>query len=236
VQRKAFLAALAGLGASAAGIGAARALTGGGSAPAATPLPLPPGGVIQTAFAIGPHVNVIDTAGPWEVFQDAGVGAGGSSPFELYTVAESIQPVEATAGLTIVPEYSYGAAPQPHVVVVPAHHSSEPTHRWLRRAARAADVVMSVCTGAFVLGSAGLLDGRAATTHHDFYADFESSFPRVELVRGERFVEAGGVATAAGLTSGIDLALRIVERYLGRSAAEETAGYMEHESARWRTG
>ena len=66
-------------------------------------------------------------------------------------------------------------------------------------------------------------------------SEFESSFPRVELVRGERFVEDDRVATAAGLTSGIDLALRVVERYLGRSAAEGTARYMEHESARWRT-
>jgi transcriptional regulator GlxA family with amidase domain len=196
---------------------------------------MPQEGVIRAAFLIGPGVNVIDTAGPWEVFQDAGVGSGGGSPFEQYTVAETIDPVEASAGLTIVPEYAYASAPQPNVVVVPAHQSSEATLGWLRRAAARADVVMSVCTGAFVLASAGLLDGRTATTHHDFFDDFEASFPKVELIRGPRFVEHEDIATAGGLTSGIDLALRVVERYLGRPAAAGTARYMEHESSRWRS-
>jgi transcriptional regulator GlxA family with amidase domain len=196
---------------------------------------MPQEGVIRAAFMIGPGVNVIDTAGPWEVFQDAAVMTGGSPPFEQYTIAETIDPVEASAGLTIVPEYAYATAPQPNVVVVPAHQSSETTLGWLRRAAGRADVVMSVCTGAFVLGSAGLLDGRTATTHHDFFDDFEASFPKVELIRGVRFVEHDHIATAGGLTSGIDLALRVVERYLGRPAAAGTARYMEHESSRWRS-
>jgi transcriptional regulator GlxA family with amidase domain len=199
------------------------------------PLPMPRDGVIRAAFLIGPGVNVIDTAGPWEVFQDAAVVNGGSPPFEQYTVAETIDPVEASAGLTIVPDYAYAAAPRPHVVVVPAHQSSPATLGWLRRVARRTDVVMSVCTGAFVLGEAGLLDGRTATTHHDFFSQFETSFPKVELVRGPRFVEHDDIATAGGLTSGIDLALRVVERYLGRPAAAGTARYMEHESSRWRS-
>jgi transcriptional regulator GlxA family with amidase domain len=237
VKRRAFLAAAAaGVGLPVAGIGIARALTDEeASAFPASPLRVPADGVIRTAFMIGPHVNVIDTAGPWEVFQDAGAGSGRSSPFELYTVAESTQPVEGTAGLTIVPDYAHDEAPQPQVIVVPAHHTSDASRGWLRRAAAKADVVMSVCTGAFILAEEGLLDDRRATTHHAFLSEFESSFPRVQLVRGERFVEDDRVATAAGLTSGIDLALRVVERYLGRSVAAGTAGYMEHESSRWRT-
>jgi transcriptional regulator GlxA family with amidase domain len=237
VKRKAFLAAAAaGVGLPVAGIGVARALTEEEtSALPASPLSVPGDGVIRTAFMIGPHVNVIDTAGPWEVFQDTGAGSGGSSPFALYTIAESRRPVEGTAGLTIVPDYAYDETPQPQVIVVPAHHTSDPTRGWLRRAAAEADVVMSVCTGAFILAEEGLLDGRRATTHHAFVSEFESSFPRVEVVRGARFVEDDRVATAAGLTSGIDLALRVVERYLGRSVAAGTARYMEHESSRWRT-
>ena len=238
MQRRTFLGAAiaAGVGLPVAGVGVARALTDSEtSALPVRPLAVPDDGVIRAAFLVGPHVNVIDTAGPWEVFQDVGAGTGGSSPFELYTVADSTQPVDGTAGLTIVPDYAHGDAPDPQVIVVPAHHASPGTLSWLRRAAAKADVVMSVCTGAFILAGEGLLDDRRATTHHDFHSEFESSFPRVELVRGERFVEDGRVATAAGLTSGIDLALRVVERFLGRSAAEATARYMEHESARWRT-
>ena len=112
---------------------------------------------------------------------------------------------------------------------MPAHQSSDRTLAWLRRVARRADLVMSVCTGAFVVAQAGLLDGKSATTHHGFFDDFEASFPATRLVRGRRFVEHERVATAGGLTSGIDLALRVVERYLGREAADATAEYMEYE-------
>ena len=87
---------------------------------------------------------------------------------------------------------------------------------------------MSVCTGAFVLAETGLLDGKTATTHHGFYSDFQSEFPRVRLVRGRRFVEHERLATAGGLTSGIDLALRVVERYLGSPEAIATARYLEY--------
>jgi transcriptional regulator GlxA family with amidase domain len=92
---------------------------------------------------------------------------------------------------------------------------------------------MSVCTGAFQLGFAGLLKGREATTHHGFYESFAKEFPDVTLRRGLRFVEGPVISTAGGLTSGIDLALRVVERYFGRSVAKTTAEYMEYQSTGW---
>ena len=200
---------------------------GGHDALPARPIPVPPDGSIEVAFAIGPGVNVIDTAGPWEVFCDA-VISGGPARFELFTVSSSTDPVEGNSGLRIVPRYSYENAPQPHVVVVPAHDATEETLAWLRKVARRADLLMSVCTGAFVLAETGLLDGKTATTHHGFYSDFQSEFPRVRLVRGRRFVEHERLATAGGLTSGIDLALRVVERYLGSPEAIATARYLEY--------
>jgi transcriptional regulator GlxA family with amidase domain len=190
-------------------------------------LPLPSGGTIRTAVAIGPGVNVIDMAGPWEVFQDAAVSRG-AAQFELFTVAEDTTPVQASGGLTITPTHSYDAAPAPHVVVIPAHQSSDRTVQWLREVAPQADLVMSVCTGAFVLARTGLLDGKTATTHHQSYDAFAAEFPAIHVVRGQRFVEHDRLATAGGLTSGIDLALRVVERYLGRDAAAATARYMEY--------
>jgi transcriptional regulator GlxA family with amidase domain len=178
--------------------------------------------------AIGSGVNVIDLAGPWEVFQDAAV-AGGAGRFELYTVAEDTAPVYASGGLVIRPTHAYEAAPPPHVVVVPAHDASARTVRWLRSVAPRADLVMSVCTGAFVVAEAGLLDGLTATTHHQSYDALQAAFPSVRVVRGRRFVEHDRVATAGGLSAGIDLALRVVERYLGDEAAGATAAYMEYE-------
>jgi len=97
--------------------------------------------------------------------------------------------------------------------------------------------VMSVCTGAFHLAKTGLLDGHQATTHHDFFDPFAERYPKVELVRSRRFVEAGDrLFTAGGLTSGIDLALHLVTLYFGEDAAARTATYMEYESDGWRSG
>src|SRR5215204_236125 len=79
-----------------------------------------------------------------------------------------------------------------------------------------------------VLAQTGLLNGKTAATHHQSYDSLASRFPKVRLVRGQRFVEHDHVASAGGLTSGIDLALRVVERYLGRKAADATARYMEY--------
>jgi transcriptional regulator GlxA family with amidase domain len=190
------------------------------------PLPVPTDGTIRTAVAIGPGANVIDLSGPWEVFQDAAV-AHAAGQFELYTVAESTGAVDASGGLRIDAAYTYDTAPQPHVVVVPAHDATERTLDWLRHVARRADLVMSVCTGAFVVADAGLLDGKTATTHHQSY-DLLESYPSIRVLRGRRFVEHDRVATAGGLSSGIDLALRVVERYLGRDAADGTAEFMEY--------
>jgi len=201
----------------------------------------PATGKIRVAFVIGPRATVIDFTGPWEVFQDVHIDGRGTThddmmPFELFTVADSTDPIVATGGLRIVPDYAFADAPQPHVIVVPAVKRSDAMLEWLRRASPKADVTMSVCTGAFILGHAGLLEGKKATTHHDFFGEFEKAFPGVTLHRGRRFVENPGVSSAGGLTSGIDLALRVVARYFGRETADRTARYMEYEGTGWIEG
>jgi transcriptional regulator GlxA family with amidase domain len=116
-------------------------------------------------------------------------------------------------------------------VVVGAQGGDPKLADWLRHRNKETDVLMSVCTGAFQLGKAGLLDAKQATTHHNFYDKFQKSFPKVKLVKGKRFVQS--IYTAGGLTSGIDLALHIVEKYYGRDVALQTAKEMEYESTRW---
>jgi transcriptional regulator GlxA family with amidase domain len=196
--------------------------------------PLPKRDRVRVAFMLGEHANVIDTAGPWEVFQDASTPEGDSAPFELYTVAPQEGLLEMTGGLRVQPHYTIKNAPAPNVIVVPAHKSTAQSRDWLARASAGTDVTMSVCTGAFQLARAGLLKGVAATTHHDFFDSFAKEFPDIELRRGLRFVDSGRIATAGGLTSGIDLALHIVSRYFGVEAASATAAYMEYSSDAWR--
>jgi transcriptional regulator GlxA family with amidase domain len=141
-----------------------------------------------------------------------------------------------TGGLKVKPSYSIANAPQPNVIVVPAQRATDETRAWLRTAAEKTDVTLSVCTGAFQLARAGLLNGVAATTHHDFFDGFAKEFPTIELRRGLRFVDNGRIATAGGLTSGIDMALHIVARYFGEETATKTARYMEYSSEAWQSG
>ena len=212
--------------------------SGGGETRPLTP---PAKGKIRVAFVMTERATMIDFAGPWEVFQDVHVEGRGASheemmPFELYTVSESRKPIRTSGGMQVVPDYAFDDAPLPHVVVVGAQQGSPGLSPWLRKVAEKEVVILSVCTGAFKLAQAGLLDGRAATTHHDFYDRFAKQFPKVRLVKSTRFVESDDalIFTAGGLTSGIDLALHIVERYFGRDVAQQTAIYMEYESDGWK--
>ncbi len=203
------------------------------AADAPSPLVPPAKGPIPIAFVISDGAVVIDFAGPWEVFQDAAAPSG-KEGFHLYTVAETTRPITASSGLKIVPDFTFDAAPAPKVIVIPAQHGATPAMlHWIRKSAATADVTMSVCTGAFVLAETGLLSGKSATTHHSAYTEFAMQFPDVHLKRGARFVEEGNLASAGGLTSGIDLALRVVERYYGRERAEQTADMMEYQGQGW---
>jgi transcriptional regulator GlxA family with amidase domain len=152
----------------------------------------------------------MDLCGPWEVFGSA-AAADGRQLFDLYTVAATGEPVVASSGLKIVPDYTFETAPAPKVIVIPAQSGEGPDLiDWVRMSSKTTDVTMSVCTGAFVLAKTGLLSGKSATTHHGGFFRFAAEFPDVRLRRGARFVEAGNLATAGGITSGMDLALRVV--------------------------
>jgi len=198
------------------------------------PLTPPASGAIPVAFLISEGAVMIDFAGPWEVFQDVNIPGSANSPFRLYTVAETAKPIHASGGMRIVPDYTIANAPAPKVIVIPAQSPlSDATKQWIRKATQKTDVTMSVCTGAFALASTGLLSGKPATTHHSSYASLAAQFPDIQVRRGARFVEVGNIATAGGLTSGIDLALHVVERYYGRDVARQTAFDMEYQGEGW---
>jgi len=202
-------------------------------APPSNPLVPPAHGGINVAFPISDGAVIIDFCGPWEVFQDTAVPGSMESAFHLYTVAETLQPITASGGMQIVPRYTFETAPAPKVIVIPAQQSNEAMRQWIRKSTKTTDVTMSVCTGAFVLASTGLLSGKSATTFHAAFAEFEAQFPDIHLKRGARFVEDGNLASSGGLSSGIDLAFRVIERYYGRAAAERTAYNIEYQGKGW---
>jgi transcriptional regulator GlxA family with amidase domain len=193
----------------------------------------PPNGSIPVAFVVSEGAVIIDFCGPWEVFQDVSVPGRDEDPFNLYTVSATTAPIHASGGMRIVPDYAFEAAPPPKVVVIPAQSGSDAAVAWIRKAARGADVVMSVCTGAFLLARTGMLSGKGATTHHASFKALAMAYPDVSVQRGARFVDEGSVATAGGLSSGIDLALHVVERYFGREVAKSTAYQMEYQGQGW---
>jgi putative intracellular protease/amidase/YHS domain-containing protein len=191
-------------------------------------------GQIPVAFLISDGAVVIDFCGPWEVFQDVMIPGSDEMPFRLYTVAETKKPIRTSGGMQITPDYTIQDAPPPKVIVIPAQSAPSPAVlEWIRKASKTTDVTMSVCTGAFVLAKTGLLKGKSATTYHGAFERFAMQFPDVQLKRGARFVENENLATAGGLSSGIDLALRVVERYYGREVARKTAYNMEYQGQGW---
>ena len=204
------------------------------AAPAeANSLKPPAKGDIPIAFVISEGAVVIDFCGPWEVFRDVMV-SGGDHPFRLYTVSDKTDPIHTGGGMKIVPDYIFANAPAPKVIVIPAQSEpSEAMLKWIRESTKNTDVTMSVCTGAFVLAKTGLLSGKSATTFHAAFGTFAMQFPDIRLKRGARFVEDGNLASAGGLSSGIDLALRVVERYYGRDVAQKTAYNMEYQGQGW---
>jgi putative intracellular protease/amidase/YHS domain-containing protein len=203
---------------------------------ALSPLKAPASGPIPVAFVISKGAVLIDFAGPWEVFEEADIPGHDmmENPFDLYTVAETLDPVTVSGGMKVVPNYTFQNAPPPKVIVIPAQRGdSDALLDWIRKSSKTADLTMSVCTGAFVLAATGLLNGKAATTHHAAYSDLEMKFPDVQVKRGARFVEEGNLATAGGLTSGMDLALRVVGRYFGTDAVQRTAFQLEYQGQGW---
>ena len=185
-------------------------------------------------------VEVLDFAGPFEVFSRTRLVPGPearrsdeSAPFQVFTVAKWRAPISATGGLQVIPHYGFGDAPRIDVLVVPGGFGSRAlledaeTLDWVRRTAGLARRVTSVCTGSLVLGKAGLLRGRRATTHWAALDLLASIDPQVTVERDPRVVD-DGIISSAGVASGIDMAFYVVERLHGREVADETARYIEY--------
>jgi putative intracellular protease/amidase len=191
---------------------------------------------MNVAFVISDDFNLIDFAGPWEVFADVMSHDNGKMKHYLhtYTVSADRKPVNSR-GTVVVPQYTFADAPKPDLIVIPAQNGSPALLEWLRKQNEAKTTIMSVCTGASILAKSGLIDGHSATSHHDALEYFSKQYPKVKWLSGERYVRStDNIYTAGGLTSGIDLALHVVELKFGRDMAQNTADYLEYTGQGWK--
>jgi transcriptional regulator GlxA family with amidase domain len=199
----------------------------------AAPLRVPAGYTRNVAIVLYEGVELLDFAGPAEVFAAARGDSRGKPAFRVYTVAVSTAPLSSQGFLKITPDYAWADAPAPEVIVVPGGNTTvlleDPKFlEWIGKAVPKAEVSMSVCTGAFALQKAGLLDGAQATTWYGAVENLRKIATKTTVTEGRRFVDNGSVITTAGVSAGIDGALHVVARLLGRQVADRTAQYMEY--------
>ena len=182
----------------------------------------------RVAILIFEQVEIIDFTGPWEVFGAAG--------YDVYAVATTPDAIRTNNGMQVVPSYTLEECPSPDVLLVPGGgvgrvSRNDDVRLWLQSFGETSELVLSVCNGAFILATAGMLDGLAATTTRSLTELFAKRFPKVDTKRNRRWVDNGKIITAGGLSAGIDAALHVVERLEGRERADEIASSLEYE---WR--
>ena len=194
---------------------------------------LPPSGVAKVGIIVSKDTTLIDVAGPMAVF-DQVPDPDPKRGFQTYTVSESRAPIKAGT-LTITPDYTFANAPDFDIIIEPAQRGhTAPYLDYIRRMHERGKLMLSVCTGVNQFAAAGLLDGKQATSHHDFIDGFEKKYPKVSWLRDKAWVHSAPmVYTAGGETSGIELSLHIVELYYDHDMAVKTARYMEYRGPAW---
>lgn len=181
-------------------------------------------------------VEVLDFAGPFEVFSVAS-RISMDKPFNVSVISESGKAVKARHGLGVIPHYSIYDCPASDVLIVPGGvHTAEmlkaPVLKRLSEMSMSAEITASVCTGVFILASAGILSTHRVTTHWEDTADLRCSFPSLDVVEGVRWIDEGRYVTSGGISAGIDMSLYLVGRLTTFEHAEKTARQMEFDWVR----
>lgn len=180
----------------------------------------------KVAILMFDQVQIIDFAAPYEVFGQAG--------FEVYTVSKDSKPIMTAMGLNVSPAYSFENLPTVDAVLVPGGDvevvmNDRDVRHWLQKRAESVQYVLSVCTGAFILAEAHLLDGLQATTFYSKIDNLQQSYPAINVVNDRRYADNDKVITSAGLSSGIDAALQLVSDVQGLDAAKTIAHHIEYD-------
>lgn len=185
-------------------------------------------------------VEVLDFSGPYEVFSTASRVHQRSHPqaevpYSVHLIAAESGAIEARGGMRILPDFHYSQCPPLDILIVPGGLVERELERdelvaWIRSLRQSTQILASVCTGAFLLAKAGLLEGLSATTHWEDIHDFSQMFPQVTVIENKRWVQEGHVLTSAGISAGIDMSLHIVSMLDGHDLAGRTARQMDY---RW---
>lgn len=193
---------------------------------------------MRIGILIYPNVDLLDCGGPYEVFLTAGrlmERDGQPNPFDVVTIGTTSGSVASYGGLGLVPQVGANDVDHLDVVIIPGTITidvalADPTiGAAVTTLVAHADVVTSVCTGAFLLADHGLLEGRAWTTHWEDVDLLADRIGQAGAERGVRWSDTGTVVTSAGLSSGIAMALHLVDRFAGRTLAERTARQIEYD-------
>lgn len=192
----------------------------------------------EVGILIFENVEVLDFCGPFEVFSVTRLNEEKRreepSPFRVSLLAETTSLVVTTGGMKVLPDYDLDNCPPLDILVIPGGWGTrKEMHNgrlleWIAGRAREVETLTSVCTGALLLGTAGLLDGKRATTHWRSLDWMQQLFPKVSVERRRHFVVEGDLFTSAGISAGIDMSLKVVARYYGEAVARATARHMEY--------
>lgn len=188
---------------------------------------------MQVGIFIFDNVEVLDFAGPYEVFTCATRVNQGKNPlFNVFTVGETLKPIHARAGLKIDPDFSLENHPEIDCLIIPggvvsAELNKKNVIEWIAKQSLNTKITASVCTGAFLLAAAGVLEGKSATTHWEDIADLRAMFPELSVQEGLRWVDEGATVSSAGISAGIDMSLHLIERLKNRDLALRTAKQLE---------
>lgn len=188
------------------------------------------------------EVEVLDFAGPFEVFSLSEDKNTNDKLFKVVTIAQNYSPISARNGLKVIPDYSFDNHPVLDILVVPGGYGAEQVEinnkiviNWIATQSNLAELTLSVCTGAFLLAEAGLLAGKVATTHWMDLDNLAISYPDIEVVSNTRYVDASdgnsNLITSAGISAGIHASLYCVEKLIDTKTAHSTAHRMEFDLA-----
>lgn len=189
------------------------------------------------AIMIFDDVEVLDFCGPFEVFSVANYFS--EAAFNVYLIAPEQRTILARNGLKVIPDYDLATAPTPDILLIPGGWGTRPlihnatVINYIQQQAKRVERLLSVCTGAYLLAKADLLDGLQATTHHGSFEMLAELAPTAMLVRDVKYVDNGRIVLSGGISAGINMSLYVVGQLMGEEVAQKTAVYMEYD---WQAG